>query len=327
MSEEPLLKVVDLKKYYPIRKGFFRRTVGYVKAVNGVSFEIPRGKTLGLVGESGCGKSTLGYSITRIEKPSAGHIFFEGRDIASCPGKELSKIRSDIQMVFQDPDTSLDPRMNLAEILSEPLKAGSRLRQDEIPKRIGRLMDDVGLPQKFRDQYPGELSGGERQRIGIARALAMQPKLIVCDEPVSALDVSIQAQILNLLKDLQQEYHLTYLFIAHGLGSVRYISDRVAVMYLGKIVETAETSELFARPKHPYTKALLAAYLAPDPTRRDENRMILQGEIPSPADPPKGCSFHTRCPCPEAVCSLQAPELLGEQHAVACFQCGKIGEL
>ena len=324
MPEEALLKVVNLKKYYPIRKGFFHKVIGYIKAVDGVSLEIPRGKTLGLVGESGCGKSTLGYSIARIEKPTSGKIFFEGKDIATCPERELSGIRSEIQMVFQDSDTSLDPRMNLAEILSEPLRAKG-VRKDEIFKRINQLMDNVGLPQKFRDKYPSELSGGERQRIGIARALAMRPKLIICDEPVSALDVSIQAQILNLLKDLQQEYHLTYLFIAHGLGSVRYVSDRVTVMYLGKIVEAAETFDLFSRPQHPYTRALLEAYPIPDPTRRNEDKMVLYGEIPSPADPPKGCSFHTRCPYASKACCSMTPGLKGKGHAVACFKCSQLG--
>ncbi|WP_426445892.1 ABC transporter ATP-binding protein [Paenibacillus sp. S-38] len=319
-SAPALLQVEGLKTYYPIRRGMFSRTVGQIKAVDDVSLHIREGETLGLVGESGCGKSTLGRSIVRLEDPAAGTVRFEGKDITFLPRRELIPVRTRLQMIFQDPYSSLNPRKEIGDTLAEPLLAHHLADRRGVQVRVERLLDLVGLPRSHQRRYPHEFSGGQRQRIGIARALALEPKLIVCDEPVSALDVSIQAQILNLLADLQKELGLTYLFIAHGIGAVKYISTRIAVMYLGKIVELADKEALFRRPRHPYTQALLQAYPPPDPLLRTRKRVVLRGDVPSPADPPAGCRFHTRCPYVQERCRREEPPLSGEAggHAAAC---------
>jgi oligopeptide transport system ATP-binding protein len=318
-KREPLITVDGLKTYYPIKKGILSRTVGHVKAVDGVSFSIFEGETLGLVGESGCGKSTIGRSIVRLENPTEGKIIFQGDDITGLSNKQMSDYRSNLQIIFQDPFSSLNPRKRIKDIIAEPLKVHQIVQPKDIQKRVDELLDMVGLPKHYKNRYPHEFSGGQRQRIGIARALSLNPKLIVCDEPVSALDVSIQAQVLNLLSDLQKELNLTYLFIAHGLGAVKYISDRIAVMYLGKVVEVAKTEDIFKNPKHPYSLALLNAYPVPNPNLRNKERIVIQGDVPSPANPPKGCRFHTRCPIAMDICRKQVPELKGTDHAVACF--------
>lgn len=320
MKLSPLLELEDLKVYYPIRKGIISRTVGNVKAVDGVKLSIFSGETLGLVGESGCGKSTIGKAIVGLEKATEGRILFDNQDITGYSARDMITLRSQMQIVFQDPYSSLNPRKRVVDLLSEPLKVHHIVPNQDISAEVDRLLELVGLPKNSRNRYPHEFSGGQRQRIGIARALSLRPKLIVCDEPVSALDVSIQAQVLNLLKELQKELNLTYLFIGHGLGAVKYISDRIAVMYLGKIMEIGSSKEIFQNPKHPYTRALMDASPVPNPHLRNKNRIMLQGDAPSPVNPPQGCRFHTRCPMAQAVCREQEPELIGDNlHASACF--------
>ncbi|WP_332236921.1 ABC transporter ATP-binding protein [Sporolactobacillus sp. KGMB 08714] len=317
-QEKPLLEVKNLKKYYPVKRGIISRTVGYVKAVDGVSFSIYPGETVGLVGESGCGKSTTGRSLVRLENPTAGQVIFEGKDLASISKKEMRELRTDLQIIFQDPYSSLNPRKRIGDLLAEPLLAHKLAGKAEASEKVNHILETVGLSKHYKNRYPHEFSGGQRQRIGIARALMLHPKLIICDEPVSALDVSIQAQVLNLLKDLQKEFNLTYVFIAHGLGAVKYISDRITVMYLGKIMEMAKTKEIFEHPMHPYTEILLNAYPVPNPHMRDRKQIVVEGDVPSPANPPKGCVFHTRCPFAKDICHEKVPGLNGTDHLVAC---------
>ena len=317
---ETLLKVENLQKYFPIRKGIVvQRHVGDVKAVDGVSFDIRRGETLGMVGESGCGKSTIGRTILRLLEPTAGKVTFEGRVLNDLSGEEMRKMRSQMQMIFQDPYASLNPRMRVGDIIGEPMLIHAKSSRVDREKRVRKLLEVVGLSPYHGSRYPHEFSGGQRQRIGIARALSVNPKLIVCDEPVSALDVSIQAQVINLLEDLQKEFNLTYLFIAHDLSVVKHISDRVVVMYLGKMVELSESKELYIKPLHPYTIALLSAIPVPDPTIK-KDRIILKGDVPSPVNPPSGCHFHTRCPIVQDICKQQDPIFkdIGKGHYVAC---------
>jgi len=321
VQEGTILEGRDRKKVCPSAKGFiFQRQVGVVKAVDGVSFTIRRGETLGLVGESGCGKTTTGRVILRLQEPTAGEVIFEGRNVFALNKEELRRMRRDMQIIFQDPYSSLNPRMTVGDIVGEPLEIHNIARGREKLRRVQELLEVVGLSPYHVNRYPHEFSGGQRQRIGIARALALNPKLIICDEPVSALDVSIQAQILNLLEDLQKEFKLTYLFIAHDLSVVRHISDRVAVMYLGKIVELAPTEQLFENPQHPYTEALLSAVPIPDPEVKRE-RIILPGDVPSPVNPPPGCRFHTRCLYAEERCRLEEPPLeeVAPGHFAACW--------
>lgn len=317
--QQPLLEVKGLKKYFPFKQGMFSKQVGYVRAVDGLDFIVNKGETLGIVGESGCGKSTTGQLILQLLDATEGEILFEGRDLTKLDKEEVRKVRRDLQIIFQDPFASLNPRMKVEDIIAEPMKVHGLYKGAELKERVAELLEVVGLGEHHMTRHPHEFSGGQRQRIGIARALALKPKLIVCDEPVSALDVSIQSQILNLLKKLQKDFQLTYIFIAHGLPAVKHISDRIAVMYLGKIVELADRDELFAHPKHPYTEALLSAVPIPDPTQRKE-RIILQGDLPSPANPPKGCSFHTRCPYAQEICRETPPPFLKQSdgHFAAC---------
>jgi oligopeptide/dipeptide ABC transporter ATP-binding protein len=320
-TAEPLLRVRNLKRYYPIRKGVLARTVGHVRAVDDVSFDVYPGETVGIVGESGCGKSTTGRAVVRLEAPTAGSISFAGTDIATLSTARMRRLRTELQMVFQDPYSSLNPQIRIGDLLAEPLIAHQRLDRAKAHAKAAELLSTVGLPAAHLNRYPHELSGGQRQRVGIARALMLEPKLIVCDEPVSALDVSIQAQVLNLLKDLQGEFGLTYVFISHGLGAIKYLSDRIVVMYLGKVMETATTAEIFAQPMHPYTEILLDAYPEPDPRLRDRPRIIVEGDVPSPADPPAGCVFHPRCPSAQDICRTEAPPLRtagGGGRQVAC---------
>lgn len=314
-----ILKVENLKKHFPIKKGMLSRTVGQVKAVDGVSFEVYEGETLGIVGESGCGKSTTGRMLMRLIEPTEGTVTFAGQGLTTMSTEEMRKARRDIQMVFQDPYASLNPRHTVAQILEEPLIVHNIGTKAERREKVMRLLKTVGLSEYHANRYPHQFSGGQRQRIGIARALMTNPKLIIADEPVSALDVSIQAQVLNLMQQLQQELKLTYIFIAHDLGVVRHISDRVGVMYLGKMVELATSEALYEEPLHPYTQALLAAVPVPDPDFVKETTM-LQGDIPSPSNPPSGCTFHTRCPFAKAACKEKVPVLqdIKPGHAVAC---------
>jgi oligopeptide transport system ATP-binding protein len=321
----PLVEVTGLKMYFPITAGLLRRKVGDVKAVDDVSFAIFEGETLGLVGESGCGKSTVGRSILRLYEPTAGSVRIGGKDISSAEAETLRKLRPAMQMVFQDPQASLNPRMTVAAIIGEPLVEHSAGSAEEKRARIYELMDAVGLNRMFANRYPHEFSGGQRQRIGIARALALNPKFIVCDEPIAALDVSIQAQVVNLLEELQDRLGLTYLFISHDLSMVRHIADRVAVMYLGRIAELASREDLYAKPLHPYTEALLSAVPEPDPTiEARRKRIILKGDVPSPANPPKGCSFSTRCPRVMDICRRVNPGLAEVEpgRMVACHLYG-----
>jgi len=317
-----LLRVENLVKYFPISRGIiFQRQVGAVHAVDGISFEIYRGETLGLVGESGCGKSTTGRTILQLYRPTSGRVFFEDTDLVSLKGNDLRKMRRRMQMIFQDPYASLNPRMTAGEIIGEPLTIFRLSQGKEQQVRVENLLELVGLNPGYANRYPHEFSGGQRQRIGVARALALEPTLIVCDEPISALDVSIQAQVVNLLEDLQKKLGLTYLFIAHDLSMVRHISNRVAVMYLGVIVELTDRAELYNNPLHPYTQALLSAIPVPDPVVEERRqRIILSGDVPSPINPPSGCRFRTRCPIAAVVCEKEKPELreMKAGHRVAC---------
>ena len=317
-SPTPLLEVRDLKKYYPIRRGVFGRVEGFIRAVDGVSFDLYEGETLGLVGESGCGKTTTGRTILRLVEPTGGRVRYRGQDITRLPARALRRLRREMQIIFQDPFGSLDPRMTAGQIVAEPLVVHGVPRRER-ERRVAELLERVGLAPQDARRLPHEFSGGQRQRLSIARALALRPRLVVCDEPVSALDVSIQSQILNLLMELQREYGLTYLFIAHDLNVVRHVSDRVGVMYLGRLVELADADELYARPAHPYTQALLSAIPEPDPERRRE-RIVLRGDVPSPARPPSGCRFHTRCPLAQDRCRREEPAWrpIRPGHWVAC---------
>ncbi|MGB8981901.1 MAG: dipeptide ABC transporter ATP-binding protein [Anaerolineales bacterium] len=321
-NNDILLQVDDLKMHFPIYRGVFQRQVGAVRAVDGVSFFVKRGETLGLVGESGCGKSTTGRTILQLYKPTAGTVNFDGTDLVKLKGEQMRQMRRKMQMIFQDPYASLNPRMTVAQLVGEPLMVHNVATGAEIQQRVEHLLELVNLSPAFASRYPHEFSGGQRQRIGVARALALQPSFIICDEPISALDVSIQAQVVNLLEELQEQFNLTYLFIAHDLSMVKHISDRVAVMYLGVIVELATRDELYAKPLHPYTQALLSAVPIPDPVAdAKRRRTILQGDVPSPVNPPSGCRFRTRCPIAEAVCAETRPEFreIKPGHFVACF--------
>jgi oligopeptide/dipeptide ABC transporter ATP-binding protein len=318
-ASDAILRVKHLKKYFQIGGGMFGGRGLTIRAVDDVSFSVRPGETFGLVGESGCGKTTLGQTIIRLYDPTAGQVIFDGTDISKLGSREMRPYRRDIQMVFQDPSASLDPRMTVGSVISEPLNIFGVGSKNERTERVQELLSVVGLNSYFANRYPHEFSGGQRQRIGIARALALNPKLVICDEPVSALDVSIQAQVLNLLKRLQEQFSLTYLFIAHNLAVVAHISDRVGVMYLGKLVEIGEAREITERPRHPYTKALISAVPVPDPTR-ERGRIILQGDVPSPANPPTGCRFNPRCPIARPNCAVDEPQLrlVADNHWVAC---------
>lgn len=319
MSSENILEVKKLKKHFPIKAGVFQHVVGHVKSVDGVSFEIKRGQTFGLVGESGCGKTTIGRTILRLTEPTEGEAILNGKDIFKMSKKELQKIRPEAQIIFQDPYSSLDPRMPVGEIIGEAVKAHGIVPKEEYREYIMKIMEECGLRPYYIDRYPHEFSGGQRQRICIARALALNPSLIIADEPVSALDVSIQAQIINLMKELQAKKNISYLFISHDLSVIKYISDVIGVMYLGNLVEYATKDELFDNPMHPYTKALLSAVPVPDPDVKMD-RTILEGDLPSPANPPVGCKFNTRCPECMDICTKEAPELriMENGHKIAC---------
>ncbi len=316
----PLVRVENLVKYYPIRGGIFMKEIASVKAVDKVSLAIQPGETLGLVGESGCGKSTLGRAILRLEEATSGKVFFQDQDISSLEPEAMRRLRKKMQIIFQDPFSSLNPRKTVGQIVGEPLLVHGMRSWSQRNQAVVEILETVGLKPEHMRRYPHQFSGGQRQRIGIARAIALKPEFIVCDEAVSALDVSIQAQVLNLLKDLQEQFNLTYLFISHDLHVVEYISDRVAVMYLGKIVEFAKSRELYESPLHPYTQALLSSSPMPDPTCKQKT-LILAGDVPSPINPPPGCRFHTRCPKRQAICSQEEPEFKAHapDHFAACF--------
>ena len=318
-QKDYLLEVDNLVKYFPIKTGFFKRTTGYVKAVDGISFKIERGKTMGLVGESGCGKSTCGRTILRLLEKTSGDVRIDGKDIFSLSREELRRFRPQVQIVFQDPYSSLSPRLSVGEIIGEAVREHGIVPEEEFDDYITRVMEACGLPDYYKGRYPREFSGGQRQRICIARALALNPEFIVCDEPVSALDVSIQAQVINLLKELQKDFGLTYLFISHDLSVVEHISDTVGVMYLGTMVEFSDTEKIFAKPLHPYTQALFSAIPIPDPDVKI-NRIVLEGSIPSPANPPSGCKFHTRCAKCMEICKTVVPEYreVEPNHFCAC---------
>lgn len=320
VNSDHLLEVQGLKKYFPIKAGILQRTVGHIKAVDDVSFAIKKGETFGLVGESGCGKSTTGRTLIRLYEPTEGKVLFEGKDISNLKEKELKPYRKDIQMVFQDPYSSLNPRKTVGTILEEPFRVHNMYSKAERKERAEHLLEKVGLNPDLRNRYPHEFSGGQRQRIGIARALTLNPKLIIGDEPVSALDVSIQSQVLNIMDDLQKEFGLTYLFIAHDLGVVKHISDRIGVMYLGKMMEIAPKKDLYSNPLHPYTQALLSAVPKSHPSEVKRERIILKGDVPSPSNPPTGCVFHTRCPKAMDHCKVEVPKLqeIEPGHYVAC---------
>jgi oligopeptide transport system ATP-binding protein len=321
-TNDPLLSVSELKVWFPIATGLMQRTTGYVHAVDGVDLEVKAGETVGLVGESGCGKSTLGRAVIRLLEPSEGTIKFKGEDISHIRGEKLRTLRRDMAMIFQDPYASLDPRQTVGDIIGEPIDIHGLAKGKERQNRIRELLRVVGMNPRYADRYPHEFSGGQRQRIGIARALAVEPTFIVCDEPISALDVSIQAQIINLLENLQSKFNLTYLFIAHDLSVVKHISNRIAVMYLGKIMEIAPAGQLYRHPRHPYTGSLMSAIPIPDPAiELHRERFILQGDVPSPVNPPSGCRFRTRCPRAREHCAEEVPplEAFGAEQRAACF--------
>ena len=320
-TPEPLIRVQNLKKHFPITAGVFRRQVGTVKAVDGISFDLLPKETLGLVGESGCGKTTAGRTVLNLYTATEGKVYFGQTEVTALGGNQLRLIRQKMQMIFQDPQDSLNPRMTVGSIISEPLMEHTNASGSQRTERVEELLQAVGLNAKYMNRYPHEFSGGQRQRIGVARALALNPEFIICDEPIAALDVSIQAQVVNLLEDLQEKFGLTYLFISHDLGMIRHIARRVAVMYLGHIVEIATSQDLYRRPQHPYTQALLSAVPTHDPVREQtRERIILTGDVPSPADPPSGCPFRTRCPSAESKCAEEVPKLrqIGTGHRVAC---------
>jgi len=325
-NNDVLIEVRNLRMWFPITQGIvFQRHIGDIKAVDGVSFRVRQGETMGLVGESGCGKTTTGRALLQLYRPTAGEVHFKGNDLCALKGEKLRRMRRHMQMIFQDPYASLNPRMTVGNIVGEPLEVHGVLRGAELRERVQELLQIVGLNPYFINRYPHEFSGGQRQRIGVARALALQPDFIVCDEPISALDVSIQAQIINLLEKLQEDFDLTYLFIAHDLSVVRHISTRVAVMYLGKIVELTDRDTLYENPLHPYTKSLLSAVPIPDPVVEEKReRIILKGDVPSPANPPSGCNFRTRCPVVMDICAEVEPEWkdVGNDHWVACHRVG-----